>query len=350
MKTEGSNGAEGRKKTMPPLKISSFFKADPWLLVPDGNLLGYFTWVPEHLRVGPWSKAACPSIILLTVTVVYHRPKEEHFHSEVASYPPVNSPYWWYNVFAFFFMSGVCVQSAQNSSWAICVAFTLLSWNVNALRHGLHALAPFLSDRHPLLELDRLLRFPALMSATVTFLVWNFVLVPVIYLMMATREKRDNFAIWNTSFRLVQFHCCNIVYAVLNTMVTGTVEGVRPPPFDAADLWYGLAYALSYSLFYVFALDRIGAHLYPVFSPRSKYFPVTWGTAFGLIYASFLAWNFALARHWNILNFYALVTLNMILFVGGLVAHHIMSRMKEQKREKESGMTVSNTVENGAKD
>ena len=335
MKTEQSNGngnsSKDQKKKMPPLKVSSFLKTDPWLLVPDGNLLGFFTWVPEHLRIGPWSKAALPSIILLTSMIAYHSPMEDQFYTEVASYPPARSPYWWYNIFASCFMIGVCMQSVANSSWAICLSFTLLSWNMNALRHGIHALAPFLSDHHPLLKLNHILRFPALVSATITFVIWNFVLVPALYVMMITREKKDNFAIWNTNSRLVQFHCCNMIYATLNTMVTGNREGVRPPLFDAEDLWYGLAYGLVYSLFYVFVLDRIGVHLYPIFSPRSKYFPASWGMAFVLYYSSFLVWNYALAHHWDILNFYYLVAFNLVLVGVGFAAHYMLSYMKQKR-------------------
>ena len=38
--------------------------AEPWVLVENGSFLGYFDWLPEKYRVGPWSIAA---ICYLTV-------------------------------------------------------------------------------------------------------------------------------------------------------------------------------------------------------------------------------------------------------------------------------------------
>jgi hypothetical protein len=61
---------EARSK-LPPIKLSSFIDPrEPWVLVPDGNLLGFFHWVPKNLRVGPWSHLAIPTLTLAASILV----------------------------------------------------------------------------------------------------------------------------------------------------------------------------------------------------------------------------------------------------------------------------------------
>jgi hypothetical protein len=39
---------EEKKKKMPPIRLSSFVDPrQPWVLVPDGSLLGIFDWVSD---------------------------------------------------------------------------------------------------------------------------------------------------------------------------------------------------------------------------------------------------------------------------------------------------------------
>ena len=57
------------------------------------------------------------------------------------------------------------------------------------------------------------------------------------------------------SFRMVQVHFFNIVFAVLNTLVTSSRD------FEFIDLWCALAGAVGYALLYLLVLDRFGIHL-----------------------------------------------------------------------------------------
>ena len=87
------------------------------------------------------------------------------------------------------------------------------------------------------------------------------------------------------SFRMVQVHFFNIVFAVLNTLVTSSRD------FEFIDLWCALAGAVGYALLYLLVLDRFGIHLYPVFSPRSDWSMLSWLAFLGTYFVVFHAWN-----------------------------------------------------------
>ena len=140
------------------------------------------------------------------------------------------------------------------------------------------------------LKLYKMLRFHALFTATVTFVMWNFLIAPFVYLFaMNTPSKRRQFINWSFSFNLVQLHGFNIVFAVVNTILLSESRTIQK--FTFRDLWTALCFALMYSLFYVLVLDRFGVHLYPVFSPRSNFVVVTWSMVFGMLYATYAGWN-----------------------------------------------------------
>lgn len=326
----GTNGSEKRK--LPPIRLSSFVDPrQPWILVPDGSLKGYFDWVPKNLRVGPWSKLAIPTLGMVTCGILYGRPAEDSFDTLIASYPRAFSSYWWYNVFAFFAMPGLLWWSISLSSPAIVVAFTIQSWIMNSLRHGINACAPFLVDDHVLLRVNHIMRFPALVSASVTFVVWNFVLLPYVYFIaMKTRQKKIGFARWNFGWRLVQLHLCNIIYAVMNTLVTGSIQEGQRPLFDTEDRWYSLAYSLVYGLFYTLILDRIGLHLYPVFSPRSSFVMVTWLMVFVLHFAAFNFWNHMIENHTFFLRFDFMLAICVCVTISGQIMHWCLSKKEEE--------------------
>lgn len=290
--------------------------------------------VPKNLRVGPWSKTAVPTILLLVFAVAYHTPFEDQFDIHVESYPPAFSNYWWYNILGFILMLAVLARCLSAAHVGILGSFTLMSWNMNALRHGCNALIPFLSDEHVVLKVNHVLRFPALLSATITFVIWNFALAPYFYFkVMPTKEKKDGFAVWNTRFNMIQFHVCNMFYSVLNTVVTGSNRNGSPPLFDKEDLWYAFAYGLSYALFYVLVMDRLGLHLYPIFSPRLKYFVVAWGAAASLFGGVYLFWNHLIAEHFSTaFKFHYLLCYNFIAVgIGAAVKNIMQRRFKEHK-------------------
>mmetsp|Transcript_5528 Transcript_5528/g.6783 ORF Transcript_5528/g.6783 Transcript_5528/m.6783 type:complete len:339 (-) Transcript_5528:48-1064(-) len=302
---ETSKIKEARDK-LPELRLSSFLSRN-WVLVPNGSLLGFFDWVPENLRVGPWKPVAPLILLILGTVVVQYRPSQFFHESDstlVSSYQEPFSIYWYYNLFSCASMLGLVTWIAFNRAKGVVVTYTILSWILNAIAHGINALAPFLHDHHHLLQINRMIRFPSLVSATLTFVIWNVVLLPYIYFgIYDTKEKKANFLKWNLEFRMVQIHLCNIIYSILNTIVTGRSEDMVKAGsfnlFDSEDLWYGLAYGYCYGLFYTLVLDRIGVHIYPIFSPRSNLVAVTWLTQFGLHYAFYKLWNYVMQSSLN---------------------------------------------------
>jgi hypothetical protein len=149
------------------------------------------------------------------------------------------------------------------------VSFTLWSWTIMTIRHGLCAVAPFIPQVRVLSEL---LRLPVLLSASVTFGVWNFVLLPTItFVFVKDPERRRNFLKFATNFQLTQLHVFNIVFAVLNGAYT---EPKRP--LHLGDLNCIFVYTATYMMFYYFVLDRLGIHLYPIFSPRAPWVIFSW--------------------------------------------------------------------------
>ena len=84
---------------------------------------------------------------------------------------------------------------------------------------------------------------------------------------------------------MVQVHFFNILFAVLNTVVTSSRT------FEFIDLWCAIACAIGYALLYLLVLDRLGVHLYPVFSPRSDWSMLSWSVFLGTYFVVFHAWN-----------------------------------------------------------
>ena len=220
--------------------------------------------VPERLRIGPWKPIAPVILVTIAAFIVQSRPKKFFYDSQatlISHYPELYSPYWWYNIAAFSFMTYMVVWTILNRTKGVVVTYTIISWNMNALRHGLNAVAPFLYDHHFLLQINRILRFPALVSASIVFVIWNAILLPYIYLLfLDTAEKRFKFTQFNFSVRMVQKHVCNVIYAILNCIVAcrseDMVKSGVAPTFHDEDFWYALANIYAYCLFYTLVLDR----------------------------------------------------------------------------------------------
>jgi hypothetical protein len=300
-----------------------FDRSRPWVLVPNGSIMGYFDWVPEKLRLGPWSPFASAYLVLLCSGVMYLYPgnplivesvfgemnfgnNDQQLHRH--PYPPLYSTMWYYNAIIFFWMCFPLYRISRPAGkggggiFVMCT-YTIQSWTLLVIRHGITALAPFLSPGHILLRINEYLRFPALLSATVTFVVWNFILAPFVCMFaMKDSKKRRAFIKWNFSFNLSQIHFFNIVFAICNTIVgvyeisSSTLEH-KLVGFDIWDLWISLLFTFLYVLFYMLVLDRFGVHLYPIFSPRSSWFVCTGTIVLGLIFATYGSWNHLIAHN-----------------------------------------------------
>ena len=337
------------RSNLPPIKLSSFIDPrEPWVLVPDGNLLGFFHWVPKKLRVGPWSRFAFPTLILAASILVYHRPTNNNNNFDVTTdyyyhdnhYPKLFSKIWWYNVSGFLFMLGNLLYVMIYRTKGAIVTYTLISWIMNTIRHGINAVVPCLimmmkmKQQHDntllnlLLQINHAFRFPALVSASITFLVWNLILLPLIYNYgFDTKEKKTNFIKFNCAFRMVQQHVCNIIYAVMNTIVSVTDNNNRPVLFQTDDLWRGATSIFLYGIFYVFVLDRIGVHIYPVFSPRTNYVIITWCTVFLLTIGIYQFWNWMMIHYWDsLLRLDVLMTLNLVIVLLMSVVNKVISQ------------------------
>jgi len=226
--------------------------------------------VPRNLRVGPWSPFALPTLTLAASVLVYHRPSSSagfgdgtEYYLNVHNYPELYSNIWWYNVAAFLFMLGQLTYIMIYRTKGAIVTYTLLSWIMNTVRHGINAITPCLKEHYNypalvklLLRINHAMRFPAIASASITFLIWNVVLFPIIYNYgFDSKEKKANFLKFNCAFRMVQQHVCNIIYAVMNTIVSVTINDNndngdnRPVLFQTDDLWRGAASIFLYGIF-----------------------------------------------------------------------------------------------------
>ena len=270
------------------VSFSDLLFPSPWLLVPTGSYNGYFDWVPNHLRVGPWSVSSIIALplILLLVGAMWSRRTAAAYSSFAfctSAYPPAFSWFWLYNVIATCWMAFVLGRNIRHEGWAMpYTTFTVWSWTMLLLRHALTALAalpfPLFYDAvdttrygfRVIIQLAECLRCPALLNSVVVFVVWNLILAPGIYLTMETTTKRKQFIRWLFQFNLINQHFLALPLAITSAIVSA------PRQFTDADLWCGLASVVSYLLFYILVLDRLGVHLYPIFSPRSKYCALVW--------------------------------------------------------------------------
>jgi len=260
--------------------------------VNEGSLMGFFDFVPKHLRVGPWTAVAPIYMTILVAKLVYWMPQKESFYLDdeiLSTHPLAYSAFWLYNVLVFFWMKFILLQTLRVRGPGVIVTYTIQSWILLTTRHGLSALAPFLPGQHFLLWFNEILRFPALATASITFFYWNFLIAPVIYYNLGTKEKRRLFLKFNFNFRMVQVHFFNIIFAALNTIVTSSRK------FQFLDLWCALAGAIGYALLYLLVLDRIGVHLYPVFSPRTFWSVLSWTALVGTYFLAFHVWNAAMS-------------------------------------------------------
>ena len=196
-------------------------------------------------------------MVIIIAKLLYWVPQSTDFHLDdeiLSTHPVAYTSFWVYNVVTFFWMKYVLFASMRNRGPWILFTYTIQSWTMLTIRHGLSALAPFLPRKHILLWINELLRFPALATASITFFFWNFAIAPAIYYNFDPKRRRE-FLKFNLSFRLVQVHLFNIVFAIMNTVVVSARE------FQFVDLWTALAFAVGYALLYLLVLDRVGVHL-----------------------------------------------------------------------------------------
>jgi hypothetical protein len=201
-------------------------------------------------------------------------------------YPAIFSPQWCYQVTAAMWMVYVMYLIVTGpAGFAAWGTYTVQSWTLLWLRHVLCAAAPVSSAAAVLAEW---LRFPTACSVTVTFVVWNFLIAPFVYAVgMDTPEKKRGFVKFCTSFRLTQIHVFNVVFLWANVYWASPARLL-----EGVDFYLAVISVMVYMTFYLAVLDRIGVHLYPVFSPRTGVVVVvTWTLALCAYLASFVGWR-----------------------------------------------------------
>lgn len=276
-----------------------FDTSKSWVLVENGSLCGLFDLVPVKFRVGPWNYFAMLYLAVILYMLALgatwtqlHKPAGGWLNE----FQPVE-PYkvftnsWYYNFFTYIWMVYVAWHvwkkgALGGSAW---ISYTLQSWTVITVRHGLCALAPFSPPFVTILA--EVLRFPALITASVTFFIWNFILAPVLLLgFIKDNEKRRQFLGYFTNFRLTQLHVFNIVFAVANGAFVYPIRQLH-----MGDFFIAAAMAILYMIWYYFVLDRFGVHLYPIFSPRSLLVILSWNLLVASYFGGYWFWKTVLA-------------------------------------------------------
>jgi hypothetical protein len=269
----------------------------PWVLTDNGSFLGFFDFIPEHYRHGPWSLSAMlflATILYLLVLAATWLSLQagwwEQFSLADSSYQAFTNE-WYYTLVAFVWMMYVAwnVYTQSPLRAAAWISFTLWSWTIVTIRHGLLLMAPWLPSVRLWTEV---LRFPALLSASLTTIIWNFVLFPVIIIwFMKDAEQRRTFIGYFTNFRLTQLHVFNLFFAVANcALVTPT------RPLHMGDLGATAVLIVVYMIWYYFVLDRLGIHLYPIFSPRTPLVVFSWMLIIGACSGGYHFWKGILAE------------------------------------------------------
>jgi hypothetical protein len=273
----------------PKLKLSQFFDTNgTWILVPNGSFRGHFDSVPETFRVGPWNIVCCVYLFVIVSWVVWecvhcysHPPKVPA--SDYAFFD-VNSWQWWCNAAGFLWTFYIAYSVASSSlGFGVWICYTLQSWTLIMARYGLSMVTPFLPA---LASWNEHLRFAMVLQTTIVFVLWNFALLPAIYMTMKDGKTKQCFLKFCFSFLLTQLHIGNLPLAVMNG-----VWGSPARELNNVDFCVALALALQYMVFYLFVLDRIGIHLYFIFSPRSPLALISWTAFVGIHYAGFALWK-----------------------------------------------------------
>jgi hypothetical protein len=298
------------------IEVAKFFQSfsfwdlldpyQPWVLVPEGSFCGAFHWVPAGFRTGPWDIVVCMYlagtsyvVILASVHYFYSRPalliSTTTTEEESLLYYEAFTPQWTYNCLGAAWTSYVAISILlRGSGIAGWITFTVQTWTLILLRHVISVLVPFFPS---LVYITECLRLPMLAQSTITFVGWNLVIGPIAFFRMNTPTKRAKFIEIFTNFRLTQLHVFLMVYA--------SIQGVWATPartLTEFDLCISMLMVLQYVLFYIFVLDRLGIHLYLIFSPRTKLAIITWTLTLASLYGSFFLWRSIIHRYGNTIS------------------------------------------------
>lgn len=270
------------------IKLSDFLHTEPWVLVDNGSIAGFFDWVPRELRVGPWAPLA-PFMLLAMICFALGGSivAWQAYSIPALAYPDFGSAHWWCHVLGFLWMSAVSSYFFLGAGILPYASYTLTSWTLLTLRNGLAAMAPWLTPNSISWKLLELTRYPVLIMTSVTFVVWNLILMPFICIFyMDNANNRRVFLSFFARFSLIQVHGFIVIFAYLNAVIASPSR-----PLVFADFMASWTIGVAYLVFYLCFLDRIGVHFYPILSPRSRYVLLVWLVLVTVYVAGFFGWN-----------------------------------------------------------
>lgn len=282
--------------------LTNYFNpSHDWILIStDGSFMNYFDWVPKVFRKGPWNIFVCLYLFLIAYCIsffiIYHWFNNSEIQSSQQSnneyeYYPIYSIQWYISCCGFAWTIFVTTSIAiQGSGIASLGTYTVQTWMLIVFRYGLSVIVPWVPSMVTLLEY---LRLPMLAQSTITFITWNFMLAPLIFFHMETKAKKRAFIKVMTNFRMTQLHIIHMILA--------TIHGIYLTPCRILtvqdDLCIAAIIALQYVLFYLFILDRLGIHLYLIFSPRTKLALLTWTITILSYSGCFLFWRYIIQQY-----------------------------------------------------
>ena len=268
----------------------------------NGSYKGWFDWLPLWMRVGYWSPITVIFLFCFYSSMIIFKPKSLQF----------DIPSSGFDTFSFV---GDCIVSTWGLSLLLYtivskdtyagfyISFTGWSWMVLTLRATLNILSHcFLyvaassspsifftsclsNASYTLAICSSALQLPTIVQAFITTTLWNVIFFPLIYFIAIPKHKmkeRAGFLKFNFSFFMNNIHICNLPLACINTIYDYGSNNVRL--FTNSDLYVGYVIVALYSMVYLFVLDRIGLHFYPIFCPRTSLCCVSFTIILGLYY------------------------------------------------------------------
>lgn len=163
-----------------------------------GSYNGWFDFMPEWMRIGPWAPAAYVFMFVFYGSMLTCAPRPLEFAiTETMSF-------WWaLDLFVFVWGAIVIFEGGRHYSMrAFAVSYTGWSWCILTVRAFFCVLAPMVAPQYPTLAQSAAiwgsaLRFPTLVAATVTFTVWNTMLLPILLIYVVSTSSRPKFLAFN---------------------------------------------------------------------------------------------------------------------------------------------------------
>lgn len=269
----------------------------PWHFFDNnGSYNGWFDWLPEWMRVGYWSPIVVVYLIGFYSSMIYFKPQPLIFETATTKQLQNDDRDFWFYADASIFAWGTFVMIVSSirmgSLGAFYISYTGWSWMLLTARPGFAVLGYLLDDESSTSSttakisalaktLESSLRFPVVVAAFVTFTIWNSILLPMIYFFAMKEEKhRKDFLKFNFGFLMTNIHLLNLPLAMINTVIGG--NSIRL--FTLSDLWASYLVVVLYSMMYLFVLDRIGLHFYPIFCPRTAWSTISFVLVLGFYY------------------------------------------------------------------